>query len=107
MKIVNREDFLKLRDGILYYDYDSQNGHPYGMLKIKGRSLETDFLCMDVGIPSAPDVDLNTAYDQMENYHASYKLCDDYYGREGLFEDGAKYYVFENNDINMLIEMIE
>ena len=52
MKIYNRKEFMDLPPGALF-----RKGKPcyFGNLQIKAGSLETDFVCMDIGEWEAQD----------------------------------------------------
>lgn len=110
MKIVNREDFLKLPPHTLYCKYEPLL-LPRDTLQIKldtcidseGKGFDW-FLRSIVYIESDSQEDFHSKMTKMEVEGCSYPLdCDDMI-REGAFEDNQLYLVYEDDDVKALIE---
>lgn len=104
MKIYNRQEFMKLPPGTLF-----RKGKPcyFGNLQIKADSLETDFVCMDIGEWEAQDSgDWSDKFDEMQD-GKSIPMTDNFYGRDGEFDYEEVFLVLEKDDLRMLKFMVE
>lgn len=106
MRIYNRTDFMKLPAGTIYC-----KGKPWlwGQISIKGETTaHNDFLEMDLATfdnDSSEDW-MNKQEDMLRN-GASYPLTDDYYGRDGCFDNDDIFLVYETGDLQTLKVVIE
>ena len=99
MKLFNLQDFVKLPPGTLYTRND---GHE---IQIKGDWVSDDgqdWTCATFGYTG----DTSKVYLEML-YSESYPIQTDYYGREGLFDNDAEFYVYESWDLEQLRLIID
>lgn len=105
MRVYNRTDFLKLPEGTLYCA-----GEPwaFGELSVKADTLEcNDFVCRGLQwIESGGTAESMERLDEMLATGASYGLQESY-GRDGGFDDTEIYLVYENADLDKLIEICQ
>jgi hypothetical protein len=104
MKIFNREEFLKLPEGILYRKMAPNNS--LETIEIKSESLMNgsgDFVCAEFANCSNELEEL-AAYGEIG---ASRPIRNDYYGRDGCFELDALFFVYETWDLEQMRLMID
>lgn len=104
MKIYKRADFLNLPEGTLF-----RIGRPYcfGNIQVKASTLENDFVRMDLGNWEAVDSgDWDYKCDQMINGE-SIPMTDDFYDRDGCFDDEDIFLVFEKDDLHKLKSIVD
>lgn len=105
MKIYKREAFLKLPGGTIFC-----KGQPWfwGQISIKADSLPNDYIEMELNtIESNDSGDIVRKYEEMLESGANYPLTDDYYGRDGCFDDEDLFLVYEVADLFILKGIIE
>lgn len=112
MKLVNREDFLKLPEGVVYYDAElTDKGEVviggFGDLHIKGESCTYDYI--ENNLNGATPVEWKTDVDICESWEAmiggkdidfTFDVC----GRDGMFDENAKYLVLNKKEVKSLID---
>lgn len=116
MKIVKREEFLKMRSGIIYSDFEP---FVFNGLKIKLDSIDDgkgnfiDFFYQDLigNVDMGDSCDfINKIDDSMKN-GSSFPLDFDCIQRDGLFEKEAMYAVYSLTDLlgltSRLMSLIE
>ncbi len=107
MKIVNREEFLKLPANTLYAKCTS---HHVGEPAIKEESTGNDWYYMDIG-------DLNTEEDhssedyfdilgKMDKTGVSYPNDYSTLDRDGLYDNDQKFMIWEKEDLDNLIGLL-
>lgn len=100
MRIINREEFLKLPEGVLYTEY-----RPifFSGLCIKGKSLEVDYeelnLFEDVGDAGSSEERFDLL-DRMVATGESQDVDFSWYGRNGMFEKDILYPIIEQKDLD-------
>jgi hypothetical protein len=106
MKIVNREDFLKLRAGTLYSKYELCN---FGDLLIKGGSLENDWCFQQIAdaIEAGDTGEFVDSLAKAKETGESVKMDFDCMGRDGMFEEDQLFAVWEDADVRGLIKRLE
>ena len=102
MKIVNREEFLKLPENTLYSKFKPCY---FDDLSIKYNTMGNDFVC--VSIIDSIECDSSEEFsdklfDAMEN-KKSIAMDFDNCGRDGMFNDDQLFAVWESDDIRKLI----
>jgi hypothetical protein len=107
MKLVNRIEFLKLPNGILYSFYESLGDLQGLFMKIDSR--EHDWIYNDL----TNNVDCNDSgefadimLDIEQNKRESFKLDLDCGLRDGFFEDNQLFVVYELDDVEKLLTKI-
>lgn len=105
VRIVNLKEFRELPEGTIFAKYEPcvvENP------QIKGDTWEVDFLCTDLMFypKSTGTSSLIAAFDEAER-GASVPLEVDGYGRDGCFEDGQLFAVYEKADMEQLIEELQ
>ena len=106
MRIINKQEFLVLPEGILYSEYEPCAF--YG-LKVKGETWESDYLEIDLigNIAANDSVDYIDRLDYALENRTSLELDFDSDSRNGLFEDNTLYAVYEQKDLNELISSLK
>jgi len=107
MRIINRTEFLKLPEKTLYRKYQPQT---YGELSIKYGSLANDYVDVELvgDIEGTDSSDSNSgAHDYYKNTSSVFRF--DYEGtcRDGLYDDDQLFAVYDNTDIEQLIEQLK
>jgi hypothetical protein len=108
MRIVNREQFLKLPAGTLFSKYEPTI---FGDLSIKDDTCDgvDDFFYISI----ADAVDANgtegfvDTLDRAEKEGSSFSLDLETVSRDGLFDKGQLFAVWESQDVNMLIARLQ
>ena len=102
MKIVDRKTFLELPKNILFSKFEPCL---FGELLIKGETWGNDFWCQQI----KDAIDCNDSgefadilFDAIEN-ETHFNMDFECESRDGLFEDGQLFAVWETDDINQLI----
>lgn len=104
MKIVNREDFLKLPEGTFFCKGKQWY---WDNFSVKGYSFINDFQYMNLCDIQADSSDqLVDRYDEMLEKGTSYPLRDSM-GRDGFFEEDAVFLIYEREDLDKLIKMMQ
>lgn len=108
MRIVKRDEFLKLPAGTIF-----AKGQPmyFESLSVKGDSLPNDFIYRQlVWFESHGDTkdeyDQGRRYDAMVENGASFPI-NDAYGRDGCFDDDDLFLVYEEADLAVLRDLID
>lgn len=106
MKIVNRSDFLKLPDGIVYSDYRS-----HGMISglyIKHDTWAVDWIYRDLidsvecnGCGERVDI-----FIEAERNGGTFKMDLQCYDRDGRFETEQYFVIYDKSDVENLIEKL-
>lgn len=104
MKIVNRKDFLQLPAGTIFckgvkWCFDN--------LSVKGHSWENDFLYVDLCNIDATDSGqwVDRLEDSLRN-GTSYPINNNA-ARDGIFDEDAIFLIFEEKDLNFLIDVMK
>jgi hypothetical protein len=105
MKIVNREAFLKLPANTLFSTYEPCI---FGDIAIKGENCGTDFFRQNIrdAIENNSSEDFFAKLDHAQKTGASLAMDFEYEGRDGLFEEGQLFAVWEKADVASLIERL-
>lgn len=106
MRIVDRNTFMALPENTLFSNWEPC---VFGELSIKGESLEQDFLAQEIASAvkcnnSGEFVDL---CDDAARTGKSIALDLDCMGRDGCFDDGQIFAVWEAEDVMALIERLK
>jgi len=103
MKIVNREQFLKMPEGTVYTLYEPCCF--YGGLIVKWESLKNDWYksLLHGWISSEHSDDFFKKSEQYANTGESFEFDLFSSGRDGCFEEKQLFAVYEEKDIKMLI----
>lgn len=106
MKLLNREEFLKLPEGTLYAKYEP---HIFGGIQVKGESNKKcgDFYTMEMINPSYEG--FNNFSDAIDFFNKS-KQCEldfNCYGQDGLFDEDQLFAVFEAKELSKMIELLQ
>ena len=100
MKFVNKEDFLKLPEGILFCEY-SPKYRNLGEVCVKKQSIEDDFFYSPLfQLPES----IVVAMARDTNYSFS---LEDYTYRDGPLNSEHLYMIFETPDINAILHTLE
>lgn len=99
MRVLNRADFLKSPAGTIY-----AKGVQWAFegLSIKADTLGNDWVCLEPAWVSAHDS--GEAFDRLEQmlHNGASFPAEDSFGRDGYFDDGAIFLVFERGDLETL-----
>ena len=104
MKIIRRDEFLKLPEGIIY-----AKGREwyFGNLNIKGESFDHDWYTLDVcWIEAFDDEEQFSRLEDMIKNGASYPMQESAC-RDGMFEEDALFLIFERDDLLKLQDYIQ
>lgn len=106
MKIINKEQFLKLPEGILFNEFKPLY---FNYLNVKGETWDKDYIEMD--LIGNIEADSSTEWaDKVEDAlesGQSLKLDFDSWGRNGMFDKDQLYAVYEQEDIDALIQFLK
>lgn len=106
MRIVNREQFMKLPENTLFAKY-----HPsvFGQLAIKGESWERDFLVQEIvdAIECKDTGEYCEKVDGAQHNGDSIRFDFNCQGRDGYFDDDQLFAVWEQEDVRQLIERLK
>jgi len=106
MKIVNRKTFLELPSGTIYSEHYSGDG--FNNLSIKYETWGNDWIYMDIN--DFDDCENSgeryEKIDKMRDEGAEYPLNLDTTSRDGLFEDEQMFAIYDENDVNKIIEVL-
>lgn len=107
MKIINREEFLKLHSGTLFSEYEPCSF--YGLLiKYDSCGYNDYYENSLVGnVDSQSSEDLFNKLEVAEKEKTSLKLDFDICGRNGMYDDNQLYAVYEKDDIEGLINVLK
>lgn len=99
MRVVNRKTFLTLPPGTIYckgvrWAFDG--------LCIKGDSLENDWIYLDPAWASAHDSGEATDLLEKSLETGASFVGEDAYGRDGCFDDGDIFLIFEQRELLLL-----
>ena len=105
MKIINKDEFLKLPEGTLYCEYE-----PCFLSSplIKGENCGHD----DYYESEITDIDFDSTgdmfdkYEEMEKEGKSYPLELHCYGRNAMFNDKQLFIIYEKTDVESLINKL-
>lgn len=104
MKIVNLEKFRELPAGIIFAKYDPC---VFRELRIKGDTWEVDFL--EAGllwVDCTSGTNMEEILTDAEHKGTSFKLDPECYGRDGMFEKDQLFAVYEKEDIQQLVSLL-
>lgn len=108
MRIVDRKTFLAMPDGTVYAKYEPQD---FGPLCVKGDSLgDIDFYSGDLCHPRFEgDHGSDTHYDILTEIEggASVAVYLNVEGRDGLFDKGQLFAIWERADVEALIARLQ
>lgn len=99
MRTVARAELMALPDGVLYRE--RWPGGRFGGLQMKvGACGENDWFSLDLEVP----VDCHDSTERMDILEGMEPFCLDFEasGRDGAFEAGALYLVYERDDLDGL-----
>jgi hypothetical protein len=104
--IVERKTFLGLPSGTLYSKYEPC---VFGPLEIKCDSLENDYICQSIAdaIDCTGSDDYGEKLQAAEEYGSSLRMNFDCAGRDGCFDEGQLFAVWEEADVTALLERIK
>ena len=105
MKIVNREEFLKLPENTLYTKYEPCVVED---LCIKGETWGNDFLVQDItlSVKSTSEHEWDVILELAEIEGSSFDMDFDIEGRDGMFDDDQLFMVWEPKDVKQLINRL-
>jgi hypothetical protein len=107
MKIVSKQEFLKLPPGTIFSDYQPQCLSGF---KVKAESSIgiSDFIYSDLtGNPqNTGSEDFGDKCEAMEQGE-SVPIDVEFYGREGFYDDNMLYAVYERDDLKKIIGVLE
>lgn len=109
MRIINRKEFLTLPENTLYRKYDPQI---FCELEIKRCSPKNgyinDFLSQQLTNLNSHSSDEECHLkDRYEETSESFKLCYNSCGRDGLFDKNQLFAIYDNEDIEELINTLK
>jgi hypothetical protein len=106
MKIVNREEFLKLPSGTLFSKYQPCY---FDDITIKGDTWTNDFLIQNIadGIESEGSDDFFVKLTDAEKNGTELKMDFDCYGRDGMFDEERLFAVWSKDDVKALIKKLQ
>jgi len=111
MKILNRDQFLKMPPGTVYSKYEPVFFYD---IEIKGDSIYfngggNDFGCQHIkdAVDAGSSEDFADILLAAEETGGSFKMDFDCQGRDGLFEDDQLFAVWEKEDVEALIKRLE
>jgi hypothetical protein len=108
MRIINRKEFLELPSGTLFCKY---NECCFGDMSIKYDTWKesNDFLYVDINDFIYGDSSDSTfdKLEQMKNTGENVSIDLDVQSRDGLYEDGQLFAVYDNNDVLHIIEKLK
>lgn len=105
MKIINRERFLKLPDGIVYAKYRTMN---FQDICIKGGPSEVDWAYQDLlEIKANSSEEMYDILEDAEKNGTSFDLDLECMGRDGLYDKEQLFAVFELKDVAYLIARLQ
>lgn len=120
MRIVSREEFLQLPKGTVYAEYEpcifgNLSIKIFGNLSIKDDTVFSisnqpiDFYCLKIAnsIESSGSEEFFERVEAMENNRKSFPVDLDSVGRDGLFETNQLYVVWEKEDVQSLITVLQ
>lgn len=106
MRILNLTEFRAMPEGTIYKS--ATVAFAFGDWHIKGETWEVDFVCttMDwVDCDSSWMLD-DRMFEMWDDSSASYPLAWSY-GRDGMFQDEAKFMILEKKDLELFKEAVE
>ncbi len=115
MRILNKQEFLKLPLGTIFHHYGPAYGH-FEILSIKGENIiwpGQTIQNADFFLKLIPEVDCNDAgelidiIDDSINKGTSFKLDFEVEQRECLYKEDQLYAVWEKDDIEGLIKVLQ
>lgn len=107
MKILNREEFFKLPQGVLYSEYEPDDLF-YNMF-IKGEQLKSDYVEMSIigNIEANSSDERYETIDSAKENKNSIKLDFEKYGRNGMYDEEQLYALYEKQDLEDLIKCLQ
>ena len=105
MRIINLKEFRAMPENTVFAKYKPCS---FGDLRIKGETWEHDFLCQEIvsAIECSGSDEFASKLDNALEHGASIKMDFDCQGRDGLFDDDQLFAVWENEDVERLIERL-
>lgn len=107
MKILNLTEFRALPEGIVFMKYKPSF---FESLQVKGETWEADFISAEltdnIECDSSEEEDLILAMAEKDSSY-SIPLTVECGGRDGLFNDEQLFAVYEQKDIDQLIEKLK
>jgi hypothetical protein len=106
MKIVDLKTFLELPENTLYSKYGSC---VFGDLQIKMETTHNDFFTQQIcdSIECSGSDEYFDKLEAAQHGGVSLKMDFDIMGRDGLFENDQLFAVWENEDVEALIERLQ
>lgn len=99
MKIISKEEFLKLPAGVMYMEYESS---AFSGLRLKGETWTHDYIELDlfqsVGYCDT-DSEMLNLFGRMVETGESQDIDFEMYGRNGMYEDNM-YAIIEQKDLD-------
>ena len=106
MRIYDRTDFMKLPEGTIY-----AKGKPwyFEQIHVKAQTLEpNDFVCMALmNFENSGTEQWIERLEEMLQAGASYPMDEDFFGRDGCFNNDDIFMVFEHGDLLTLRKFID
>lgn len=107
MKIINREEFLKLPAGTLYCKYTPNYWDApkikYNTITISGKAIDWGYQNL-TSIVAHDGGELGNRIDLMVDYGISYPLEMNCIGRDGLYDHEQLFLIYERADLEKLIK---
>ena len=112
MRIVSKEEFLQLPSGTVYAEYEPCI---FGNLSIKDDTVFSisnqpiDFYCLEIAssVESSGSEEFFERVEAMENNGKSFPIELDVTCRDGCFDDDQLYAVWEEEDVQSLITVLQ
>ena len=102
MRILSLEEFRKMPEGTVFMKYEPC---VFEDLQVKGETWETDFIAANITYCTGSG-DFSDKLFAAQKSGESILLDFDCYGRDGCFEKGQLFAVYEKRDIKMLIDKL-
>ena len=111
MKIVNKEEFYKLSEGVVYSEYEPCI---ITELFIKGSTLSSkntpiDYTCLSLigNLDSNNSEEFYNILESSQENKTTFKLDFENYSRDGLYGDDQLYCIYEKQDLEELIKVLQ
>jgi len=105
MKIVDRATFLAMPEGTVFAKYKPCVFEEW---QIKGETGPFDFTCMDlVSFEVHDSADFASKLEESQRLGTTIPLSDDYFGRDGCFDEDQLFAVLDTEDVKLLIRLLE
>lgn len=105
MKIVNREEFLKMHDKLLYQKFTPLYFHDSLCLKVENLDNDWTYIQLNGEIDSDSDSDY---IDKLNEYQLGkeFKFSMDTICRDGCFDESQLFAIYDKDDIIQLVKKL-